>query len=336
MKCLKVALWTGVVMLGPSIGSADWADSFSGGVVHQPWLFFDEDGVPPPDFTSVETGDEALLFEGRAAALATGNFDEFAAGFVGLGVPAYSFQGVRLRASVRSTPNVNFQGMFTDGNNNSFIFVRSSPTLTSYLLAIDWAEPSLDLERVNTGQVLTDLDDSTVANFNINKTYTIELAAVGSTILGSLYDGAELVARTKAIDTTYTSGWSGLGSSINVNDAYGTARTLIAAEFDNVLSISIVAGDINIDGAVDRSDAALFAGYYGLTFGSEWTTGDFNSDGRTSLADWALLRSNLGYGAPSPDAAPVPEPSSLALLVLGILLLPKRRLITALRTNSLA
>jgi hypothetical protein len=309
---LKVAAYSAVVMLGPSLATADWADSFDGGIVNQPWVFFNQAGASPPSYTLVDASASVLLFEGDPGQAAQGRFDEFAAGSVGLGASEYQFQNVRLRATVRSTLNANFQGGFTQGNNNTFLYVRSDPTLRSYLLAIDWADGSLDLERVNAGTTLTDLDDSATTDYSIDKLYTMELAALGTTLVGRLYDQGTLVAETKAIDATYSSGWSGLGSSINVNDALGLSRTLIAAEFDDVESISILPGDINIDGFVDRRDAALFMASYGQTSGSDWTTGDFDSDGRTSIADWALLTKSLATGGASPAA--VPEPTSIALL----------------------
>jgi uncharacterized protein YkwD len=76
------------------------------------------------------------------------------------------------------------------------------------------------------------------------------------------------------------------------------------------LATTLVPGDIDLDGDVDRRDGALFAVHYGRRAGSTWATGDFNGDMRTTLADWALLQSHLGQGG---SAAAVPEPSSAAL-----------------------
>jgi hypothetical protein len=79
-------------------------------------------------------------------------------------------------------------------------------------------------------------------------------------------------------------------------------------------------GDIDQDGDVDRTDAALFSHHFGTTTGAVWTTGDFDSDGKTALADWALLQTHLGQTAgPSPSIAAVPEPSTVSIVHIALL-----------------
>jgi hypothetical protein len=87
-----------------------------------------------------------------------------------------------------------------------------------------------------------------------------------------------------------------------------------------ILSTSALPGDIDLDGDVDRKDAALFTPRIGLSVGSIWTTGDFNGDNATTLADLILLQANIGQSLPlpSPSASAVPEPSSFALLLPAI------------------
>jgi hypothetical protein len=87
-----------------------------------------------------------------------------------------------------------------------------------------------------------------------------------------------------------------------------------------ILSTSALPGDIDLDGEVDRTDAALFSQYFGRETGSIWTTGDFDGDGETSVADWGLLQSHLGQSVPSPSAAAVPEPSSLLIAAMALVL----------------
>jgi hypothetical protein len=83
-----------------------------------------------------------------------------------------------------------------------------------------------------------------------------------------------------------------------------------------ILSISALPGDIDLDGDVDRTDAARFTSYFGRPTGATWTTGDFNADGRATLADWALLQSQLGEEvSPSPSVAAIPEPATISLLL---------------------
>ena len=79
-------------------------------------------------------------------------------------------------------------------------------------------------------------------------------------------------------------------------------------------------GDMNEDGIVDRSDVSLFSENYGIEGGSTFFTGDFNADDATSLGDLALLQANLGATAPAGQAAAVPEPSALIVLMIALAL----------------
>ncbi len=84
----------------------------------------------------------------------------------------------------------------------------------------------------------------------------------------------------------------------------------------------LVAGDANKDGNVD-DDAMILASNWQMT-GADWSMGDFNEDGNVDDVDATLLASN--WQATATSASTVPEPSTLALLVCGLLcLLPRRR-----------
>jgi T5SS/PEP-CTERM-associated repeat protein len=93
-----------------------------------------------------------------------------------------------------------------------------------------------------------------------------------------------------------------------------------------ILSTSAIPGDINLDGEVDRTDAALFTPHLGLAGSAIWTTGDFDGDGMTTLLDLALMQTHFGAMVASASAAAIPEPASLTLtfLALAALLLNHR------------
>jgi hypothetical protein len=94
---------------------------------------------------------------------------------------------------------------------------------------------------------------------------------------------------------------------------------------DNILVTGspVMPGDIDLDGDVDRGDAAVFSRHLGTTAGSVWTTGDFDGDQATTLSDLDILQSRMGEraGAAATETRVVPEPSSAALVVLGLLVL---------------
>jgi hypothetical protein len=80
-------------------------------------------------------------------------------------------------------------------------------------------------------------------------------------------------------------------------------------------------GDVNLDGRVNRADAARLAGRFGQS-AAGWAAGDLNADQKVDLHDLALLQANFGFGpVPSPavdapaSAAPAEQPSAIIAAV---------------------
>ena len=99
---------------------------------------------------------------------------------------------------------------------------------------------------------------------------------------------------------------------------------------------SPLAGDANLDGRVDRADAAILATNFGREYWTLWSDGDFDGNGRIDLADLAVLQSNLGEVFVPPSPAAVPEPSSdgLALIAGAFVALRVRRRSVCLRSQA--
>jgi hypothetical protein len=64
-------------------------------------------------------------------------------------------------------------------------------------------------------------------------------------------------------------------------------------------------GDANLDGFVNRADAAIVTANFGWTSGPAWRRGNFNGDAVVDLVDLGIQQLNFGLGpAPSAGAAP--------------------------------
>lgn len=83
-----------------------------------------------------------------------------------------------------------------------------------------------------------------------------------------------------------------------------------------------VAGDANGDGHTTGADYTIWAANFGTSNPVDYRDGDFNGDGKVTGADYTIWAAHLGQscaaGLPSVAAAVVPEPSSIALLGLGM------------------
>ncbi|MGD9126491.1 MAG: alkaline phosphatase [Planctomycetia bacterium] len=86
--------------------------------------------------------------------------------------------------------------------------------------------------------------------------------------------------------------------------------------FTAMLRSTYVLGDANHDGQVDSSDATILAGNWQAGPSATWEMGDFNGDGMVDSSDATILAGNWQYGTGSSS---VPEPSTLFMLVMGLL-----------------
>ena len=86
-------------------------------------------------------------------------------------------------------------------------------------------------------------------------------------------------------------------------------------------------GDTNLDGHVDRTDAATLARHFGNNTAPLWATGDFTCDGHVSLEDWQVLQQYFHHGVSTADNAAVPEPNSVigCVLAASCLIVVRRR-----------
>jgi hypothetical protein len=93
-----------------------------------------------------------------------------------------------------------------------------------------------------------------------------------------------------------------------------------------ILVVYTLAGDANLDRAVNSADFNVLASQFGLSNNRLWTEADSNYDGAVNGSDFNLLATNFGQsiGTAAPGSA-VPEPSVLASVLAFSLAARQRR-----------
>ena len=100
-------------------------------------------------------------------------------------------------------------------------------------------------------------------------------------------------------------------------------------DFEGLVTLPVVHGDVTLDGVVNLSDLTVLAANYGSSE-QGLGTGDVNGDGLVNLSDLTILASNYGMTtaqvlAGSPGGYTTPEPTTVGMLVLGAMALIRRR-----------
>ncbi len=88
--------------------------------------------------------------------------------------------------------------------------------------------------------------------------------------------------------------------------------------------VAALPGDVTLDGTVDTADYFAMAAHW-YHDGDCWATGDLNGDGACDTADYFLMADHWFDAVPMASGGPLPEPASLALLVVGVLAVAHRR-----------
>jgi hypothetical protein len=190
--------------------------------------------------------------------------------------------------------------------------------------------------------------ESTAANRAAELTQLTNMVAEGYD--GGKWNGDGITSSTAEADTTYL---HAVGIILNDN-GYGSP---IYPSFDGqtaddnaILIAYTYYGDANLDGRVDGSDYSLVDnGFHNHLTG--WHNGDFNYDGVVDGSDYTLIDNSYNMqGSPGAypgnqialateqiaptNAAAVPEPASLSILMIGGLLLGRRRKTSAQKSQD--
>ncbi|MGB2823594.1 MAG: phytase [Phycisphaerae bacterium] len=183
------------------------------------------------------------------------------------------------------------------------------------------------LAEVNTIQLggtlrLTGGEESDCNSLSIGQAGLLDLGA-GSLLIrsGSL---AEVMA--EIVRGRNGGGWDGQAGITSSAAALDAALAVGVAEDSDGIQLAVtLLGDADLSGHVDYLDYLLLKSHLGQGE-RNWGDGDFDYDGDVDRLDFLALIGNFGrtFGAAPPPAA-VPEPTSLVLLSMGLLVFASRR-----------
>ena len=179
-------------------------------------------------------------------------------------------------------------------------------------------------------------------DFDLDSLYDNEWHFIVATRDGDDASNAKLYVDGEAVSLTASStnvivGYTHRLGSHGSNGGYFTGEMDEIAIWDRALSATEVTallnaaadpgdtppapGDANKDGKVDGSDVTILAGNWQVgvdgAVEATWEMGDFNGDKKVDGSDVTILAGNWQYGVDT-TAASVPEPSTLALLIVAV------------------
>ena len=159
------------------------------------------------------------------------------------------------------------------------------------------------------------------ANQSLAVVETEELAAAGDIDFNGLIDAADVDwLRVAAADPDLYRSLFGIPAAAAA-DLTGEGD-VDAADLDHLLHVLLGTeyGDLNLDGAIDQTDLALWQTGFGLSPGAGYLGGDIDGDGVTDGGDFLALQRHQGFTAPSATASQlVPEPASQTMALVTLL-----------------
>ncbi|MEX2188756.1 MAG: dockerin type I domain-containing protein [Pirellulales bacterium] len=318
----------------------DWSDDFSGNQAHNPaggtwgYVGLTLAAVPQdiPNWTPQFSGDRLVV---PRPGTPGGQAMFLAAGYVGsTSGTTHHYQNVRVGGTVGVGDNGG------PGNNNLIGLLARANDYDSYVLVVDHNDGTINLiKSLNSNPAApTTIESAAIFGYAPLLEFYLQLdvldTAGGTTLVGRVYENASRVNLLNTITAFDDAGggvpgaphpafYSGFVAQYNTA---ATTPTTIDAYFDNMSSTTLRPGDVNLDGTVNRADAAILARNFGMSAGATWDDGDLDGNGRVDLADMAQVQRRLTTGpviiGPPVDvaanAAAVPEPSSAILATLGV------------------
>ncbi len=250
--------------------------------------------------------------------LTPGSFDASSGDYVisGLGPVDDEFMFSVIQTVTFQDVSVRVQGRVADGGNLGIAARADFNTITGYSAFIDDDGQIIVLATTDpTGplNVIGQNESGILATTDV----ILQLDVVGSLLTVTAWrPGDPMPApQISVTDTIFSAGVSGVVFAEDNNSSRGI---YVFAE-----SVSVVLGDTDRTGAVERSDAMTILNNLGTSLEATVASGDVDADGLVGIGDLAIVQSTLGAGTPASPVA-VPEPASTILLLLAIGLLSGR------------
>ncbi|MBN2218621.1 MAG: hypothetical protein JW719_14690, partial [Pirellulales bacterium] len=198
-------------------------------------------------------------------------------------------------------------GMLSLGESTSLVV----PGPLGHLTLGSASELVVELAGTGPGQYAT-LD--VAGTLSLDGVLDVRLADGFAPTLGDTFDVFDWTSLEGTFDSVLLP-TLGAGLGWNTSNLYTSGELVVT-------SASSVPGDANRDGYVNEVDAQALAAHWGQEGG--WTEGNFNQDTVVDAADAAILAANWGHTPGLENAATVPEPTMLILL-LGLVPAATRR-----------
>ena len=132
---------------------------------------------------------------------------------------------------------------------------------------------------------------------------------------------ASLLGRNLEFDRLRLSAGGSLGTTGEIAAASGIVDEIrIGTNFASVIGIGLIPGDVTGNGIADINDYLVIRNHFQMT-GAVRADGDLNGDSVVNLVDFRLWKTSrtagAGAGQSAEFAGSVPEPSTLAVVLLG-------------------
>lgn len=222
------------------------------------------------------------------------------------------------------THTVTFNTSYFTGDN--YLWWDATPTTGADLPAIAW--DALSVTRHELGHMLgfsTGLYFDNYGLFNQTDRWTSHISGDPKT-----FDAGGLNVRLAANDNLshLYDGGNSLGDLMIPQVTNGERTTITQLDVSMLIlahgynaALASLLGDFNGDGSVNDDDFVTWTNAYG-TSESAFPAGTCNNDGVVDQADYTIWADNYGLGRWS-ATAPVPEPTTLAMLVLAAVVLKR-------------